>query len=87
MFVCLCVCIQCRVEGVQNILCMWGILKVLKCISCPLIVVVEEGCVCVCVCVRVLNGTFFLTASFLHLPLWPSGMQKFLSNNSVLAPS
>ena len=52
---CLCACVCAfsvyRVEGVQNILCMWGILKVLKCISFPLIVVVEEGCVCVCVCV------------------------------------
>ena len=31
--VCSCVCIQCRVGGVQNTLCMWGVLKVLKCIS------------------------------------------------------
>ena len=65
MFVCLCVCIQCRVEGVQNILCMWGILKVLKCISCPLIVVVEEGCVCVCVCVCACFEWHFLPNCFI----------------------
>ena len=65
MCVCLCVCIQCRVEGVQIECSVYVgcVRKVLKCISFPLIVVVEEGCVCVCVRAVQCIGVFCIAVS------------------------